>query len=187
MVVQFGEARDPRVCDFMLKINSLYYQGVDTKVHERVFKGNWSTGSTLPGLPLPGTSLAFVNRSTAEYQFIRGYYQEVSGSLQEYCWDGGWTIVTQKCTSSSSADTKSTRVSARRMAGLSLPRFTMTRLHMWGKLAACSFARDAGDIDVGVYYTGDLNAVNESVFRRGQWEEAGDPVPLGTTLTVKVG
>ena len=29
-----------------------------------------------------------------------------------------------------------------------------------GKLAACSFARDAGGIDVRVYYTGDLNAVN---------------------------
>lgn len=77
-------------------LNRLYFQVPSGMIQEYKKQGTgaWTAGETLsfPGedtVPLPGTSLVFVNRFR-HIPSIRGFYQNRKGAIKEVRWDGGW-------------------------------------------------------------------------------------------------
>jgi len=179
----------------------VYSQRDDNKIQELVWQSGWSRGAVLPGNPLQGTSLAFIQRSLTSTPSIRGYYQEADLSLQEVCWDvGGWDLGTKfnrnssepfrtaiaaaVASSSPGADPKQmfvyhtiadgTVVQHKWFNGWSGPNAVPYPANVpEGRLAAVSFPRSgAKEADSRLYVNEQLNVITERIFRSEKWEPA---------------
>ncbi|KAF3916218.1 hypothetical protein AA313_de0209604 [Arthrobotrys entomopaga] len=190
----------------------VYYQSTDNKIQEQTYSPNagWQKGATLPGSPLAGTNLAFVNRNdyNADAPSIRGYFQTDTGSLAEEVWEvGGWSIGGF----SVSGAPFLTPISATVSKVQNFPKIFVywtdvhnlvieqTNWHGWsgaapvdsvavvdGNISATSFARDNDNVDVRFYATGILNILSEKIFRGGVWEGTIGTIRVGTEVTLPV-
>jgi len=190
----------------------VYYQSTDNKIQEQTYNptNGWQKGATLPGSPLAGTNLAFVNRNdyNAAAPSIRGYFQTDNGGLAEQVWEvGGWGIGDFVV----SAAPFLTPISATVSVLQNFPKvfvywlnvenlvIQQTNWHGWskaeavdtvsivdGNISATSFPRDTNNVDVRVYGTGILNILAEKIFRGGVWEKGIGSVSVGNDVTLDV-
>ncbi|KAF3920568.1 hypothetical protein ABW20_dc0110562 [Dactylellina cionopaga] len=189
----------------------LYYQGVDNKIEEYTYGGNWKKGATLPGDPLPGTNLAYVNRQPSEQPTpsIRGYFQTVSGGLAEHAWErrSGWGLGDFAIQSAPFLTPIAATVSQENNFPKVLVYWlsvedTILQMYNWrgwsdtdevdsvsvvrGNITASSFVRDNGTVDVRVYATNSLNILAERTFRNGVWEGDISAISVGEEVTIEV-
>ncbi|KAK6542006.1 hypothetical protein TWF694_007777 [Orbilia ellipsospora] len=190
----------------------VYYQSTDNKIQEQTYNptNGWQKGATLPGTPLAGTNLAFVNRNdyNADAPSIRGYFQTSTGGLAEQVWEvGGWGIGDFAVASAPFLTPITATVSNLQnfpkifVYWLDVQNLVIqqTNWHGWsgaaavdtvsvvdGFISATSFARDTDNVDVRVYGTGILNILAEKIFRGGVWETTIGTVPVGTEVTLDV-
>ncbi|KAF3311926.1 hypothetical protein TWF173_007598 [Orbilia oligospora] len=190
----------------------VYYQGANNKLEEYTFGGGqgWKKGATLPGDPLPGTYISFVNRNKwdANPPSIRGYFQTVTGSLAEQVWEtGGWKIgqfvipaapflTPISATASPEKDfpkihvywlsVESTIIESVNWHGWKAPKQIDNISVVKADISATSFTRDDGTVDVRIYGTAQLNVLFERIFRYGVWEEKIHSISVGKEIPIEV-